>query len=367
MDIKILPPDVNESFDMFTIIDEKTIRFGLLGVKGLGKIAANAVITEREKCNKFSSIFDFVTKLDSKHINKKLMEALICSGAFDSFQHTRGSLYQFCENLIQYGNKINSDKSAGQNALFSSSEQHKTISIPFVTEWKNEKKMMYEKKSLGLYLSSHPLNEYRSSLYKNKKIVSIAEIDDGVSSEKFFDILCVIESIQNAKTSRKISFVNITVSDLTGKEQIRYYNNNNQVPIQNNIQENDVILVNCKAIFFRENGSVSTIISANNIEKINQNNVHKILQRNLHIQLPNWASKEMKNKLQNIKKILHNYRGECPVYIHLSNEKENSKIMQTHRNFFVSYNKKLCDDIFCITQSSKIAWEFGNKIIRYNN
>ncbi len=178
VNIEVLGPDVNESFRKFTVNKKGAIRFGMAGIKGVGEGAVDELITERKKNGAFKDIFDFVERLNLTVVNKKNMEALAASGAFDNLGSINRAQYfasagsnddiTFIEHLLRYGNRFQVDKSQNQNSLFgalgSSAIEIKKPDIPKVEEFSNLEKLNREKELIGIYLSAHPLDDYRLEL-----------------------------------------------------------------------------------------------------------------------------------------------------------------------------------------------------------
>jgi len=166
MGLKVLGPDINQSFAEFGIVGgEKTIRFGLAGVKGIGKaLIEEIVIPERDKNGPFKSVFDFAKRVDSTKFNKKAWEAAIKTGAFDSFGYSRSDLLFNLEAIQAYGSKTQKDTATGQIDLFSMLGKAGEISEPEIkpapVQHTTKEQLLWERDLLGLYLSAHPLDKY---------------------------------------------------------------------------------------------------------------------------------------------------------------------------------------------------------------
>lgn len=170
MGIVVKGPDVNESELNFTVNKAGDIRFGLGGVKGVGASAVEAIIKERNANGPFKSIFDFVERVNLTACNKKNIEALCYSGALDTFQeikreqvfalNAKGEL--FIETLMRYGNKYQTDKNTAVNSLFGGFDMIEITKpeIPSTESWSNIERLNKEKDLVGIYLSSHPLDDY---------------------------------------------------------------------------------------------------------------------------------------------------------------------------------------------------------------
>ena len=169
MGITVKGPDVNESELNFTVNKQGDIRFGLGGVKGVGRGAVEALIREREENGSFKSIFDFVERTNLTACNKRNLEALALSGAFDNFPELNREQYfaenkgeVFMETLIRYGNKFQLDKNSAQNSLFGGADSVEIAKpeFPKADPWSNIERLNKERELVGIYLSSHPLDDY---------------------------------------------------------------------------------------------------------------------------------------------------------------------------------------------------------------
>ena len=184
MGVPVLGPNVNESELDFTVNEHGEIRFGLGGIKGVGSNAVDSIIAERNKNGKFKDIFDFIERINMSVCNRKTLESLVLSGAFDCFTGTyREQLMSFnskgeqvLETIIRYGNKYQSDKEFNQNSLFGGFDavEIQKPELPEAPKWSTLEKLNKEKELIGIYLSDHPLNEYEFEL---KEICNITTVE----------------------------------------------------------------------------------------------------------------------------------------------------------------------------------------------
>ncbi|MDR3316213.1 MAG: DNA polymerase III subunit alpha [Coriobacteriales bacterium] len=174
--IDVLPPDVNSSGGEFTPTPDG-IRFGLAGINGVGEGAAEQIITERERGGRFTSLHDFVYRVNNTLCNKKTVEALVKSGAFDSTGYTRRQLYRFisADALMEKAAKRHQDKAMGQESLFGLFEEagldsgfEEDVPKPDGIEWSQPEKLGFEKEALKLYVSGHPLSPYTHLLERHR-------------------------------------------------------------------------------------------------------------------------------------------------------------------------------------------------------
>jgi DNA polymerase-3 subunit alpha len=171
MGMEVLGPDVNESNVKFTVNKDGNIRFGLGGIKGVGESAVIQLIEEREQNGLYSSLYDLVERVNLNALNKKNLEAMAVAGAFDCFTSisraqyfatdTKGS--SFIENLIRYGNNAKTAKNSSQQSLFGGSAGFdiQKPEPPSCSDWPKLEKLNREKEVIGIYLSSHPLDDFK--------------------------------------------------------------------------------------------------------------------------------------------------------------------------------------------------------------
>ena len=186
--IAVLPPDINESGTEFTATPEG-VRFGLAGIRGVGEGVTQAIIEEREKDGPFKNLHDFVERVDSSQANRRVIEALIKGGAFDSTGYPRRQLMHFVdrdnpENIIDAAVKRQKDRAAGQTSLFDvfgdveGSGFEVIVPEPDGQEWDRHMKLSFEKEVLGIYVSDHPLRPYEYALAKAREF-TLSQIDTG--------------------------------------------------------------------------------------------------------------------------------------------------------------------------------------------
>lgn len=190
MGLKVMGPDVNESFYKFTATGDDTIRFGMGAVKGVGAGAVETIVENRKE-KKYSSIYDLARRIDLRSANKKAMESLAYAGGFDSFQNTHRAQYFHEENeggtalekALKYGAKYKENENSAQASLFggTSEVQMPEPTLPVCPEWGLIEKLKYERDVIGIYLTSHPLDTYRFEInHFCKHPVSLLHLIDKV-------------------------------------------------------------------------------------------------------------------------------------------------------------------------------------------
>ncbi len=231
MKIEVLPPDINESFSNFSVVPEKNqIRFGLSAIKNVGYNIVELIVNERKKNGHFKTIEDFVSRVDSKVLNKKSLESLTRAGAFDNLKE-RNQILSNLEKLLDWSKKNQKIKESGQRGLFDNSTSvsfSNGITLDQVEPANDYEKLTWEKELLGLYISGHPLEKYRGML--EAQTVSIKKIVNDLNGtatghrnpfEKYYlngemvTIGGIITTIKKIMTKKGDPMMFIKVQDLT--------------------------------------------------------------------------------------------------------------------------------------------------------
>ena len=228
--IKVLPPDVNESITVFGA-RENHIRFGLLALKGVGRQFVDQIIAERTAHGKFVSFEDFITRMGSSDLNKRQVEALIKSGAFDGLGVYRSQLLASYEKIIENAQMKNRFEIEGQFDIFSMADSGATAPVKFdypnIPEFTLKEKLMLEKESSGMYFSGHLLNDYAHHIesLRTDQIADILSAFEEETSEGYRDkqSVCVAamvskKSVKSTRSGTNMAFV--TLEDKTGEIEV---------------------------------------------------------------------------------------------------------------------------------------------------
>ena len=234
--ISTLGPDVNESFLKFGVNHKGEIRFGLAGIKGLGDGAAEAIINEREENGLYKDIFDFVQRISFQSVNRKAFEVLALSGGFDSFgihredffaQNAKGET--FIDTIMRYGQKYQMEKQQMQNSLFGGFEEVEIQTPPLIksdTRWSDIERLNKERELVGIYLSAHPLDEYKIVLDNlcNTRCAELADRCAALHDREDVTLGGIVTSVQtrfSAKTNKPWGIV--TIEDFDGSGELALF------------------------------------------------------------------------------------------------------------------------------------------------
>ncbi|CEQ13361.1 DNA polymerase III DnaE [[Clostridium] sordellii] len=353
--IDVLKPDINKSFTKFSV-EHNSIRFGLAAVKNVGVNVLNNIIAEREAGGEFKDFNEFCKRLDSKDSNKRIIESLIKCGAFDEMGDNRASLLLGYEKLLESISMDRKKNLAGQVSLFDgfgmdesmSNDIQNMYTLPKVNELEEKERLYLEKEVLGMYVSGHPLSQYKEELKKNTTInnADLNDLkDDYVSylnlNEKEVVMGGIIVNKTIRTTKRNDLMAIIELEDLYGVIEVIVFP---QVLQKYNtiIQEDKIIYVEGR-LSIKEDENAKLI--AREIRDMStESNQHK---PNLYLKISSIEDKELVNDLISI---VTKYPGDNDVYIYA----ENIKQMYKWNHIKVSINENLIDELKHILPKTSI-------------
>jgi len=265
MGIEVLPPNINESLKNFTVVPkENKIRFGLLAIKNVGGNVIDAIVEERKNNGPFHSLGDFLQRVNSKDLNKKSLESLIKAGAFDSFAE-RNQLLHNLERLLEWSRETQKTKMNGQQGLFDEAKfNNNEIKLTPATPATNFEKLNWEKELLGLYVTSHPLEDFREIL--EKKTLSLAKIKDALVRQKI-KVGGIISGIKKIITRNGKPMLFVKLEDLTDKTEV--------VVFPGIIEKNPTVFQENKIVFIK-----GRVDNRDNVLKVIAEDVEEIINEN---------------------------------------------------------------------------------------
>ena len=328
----VMAPDINQSEYEFSITDNKTIVYGLGAIKGVGEALVKEIVLEREKNGYYSDIFDLCFRIEKKFLNRRAIEALIYSGAFDLFDIKRATLIATYPRAVRQAEQRQSDSSKGQNSLFSEVDSHTEYEKNYIKgEFLSFKNVMkFEKNVMGYYLDRHPTDWYKSDL---KSIVCSLPKDIVFRNNREVRVLSLISDIVYRNT-RKGQMASLTIED--GEKRI------NAVVFAQKLAENsehilldEVVVVSGKVNKdFREQWQV-VVDRIDPVDKV-QIKYAKCLKIKL--------TEKNKNEYIRLCELLKKYQGKCPVIIEYQSTNSSGNIPLS-KEFDVSLNREFLDEI----------------------
>ncbi|MPR36460.1 DNA polymerase III subunit alpha [Salmonirosea aquatica] len=233
--IPVLGPDINESDRQFNVNKRGEIRFGLAGIKGTGDAAVESIISERSENGPFADIFEFMTRINLRTVNKKTLESLAYAGAFDCyedlhraqfFEQEAGENTNFIEKLIKYANNYHAEKESAQASLFGAFGGNDALmakpKVPDVEAWGDLQKLRHEQEVVGFYISGHPLDTFRMEMDNfctctlDKVLEVPEEMNHPVYLGKEINIAGIVTSVQERMSKRGSPFVIFKIEDYRG-------------------------------------------------------------------------------------------------------------------------------------------------------
>ncbi|MFX4262013.1 OB-fold nucleic acid binding domain-containing protein [Pelotomaculum propionicicum] len=345
--IEVLPPDVNESRESFTVAGSK-VRFGLAAVKNVGMGAVESIIRSREQDGPFSDYSDFCRRLDTKVVNRRVLESLIKCGAFDSLGYRRAQLMAAVDSGLGLAQQSQRERENGQLSLLDfmdGSRDSVSISLPEVGEYPVDEMLALEKETLGLYISGHPLSQYRAVLNMLSTVtaVEVPELPD--NSEVVLGGL--ITGLKKTSTRRGETMAILTVEDLTGSiEVVVYPRPYAQSRLALRIDE--VVVVKGKS---RENGEETKIIG----DAIST--LESQLEGELHLKIKNAGSP----LLDQVQIIMSSFKGNSPVFLHFEEEK---KVIKAGEEFYVDLSGVLIGRLEELLGKARVKVKRNNNMLQ---
>ena len=232
MGLKVLGPDVNESFYKFAVNDQQAIRFGMGAIKGVGKGAVETIIEHRKE-GKYNSIFDLVKRIDLRAANKKAFENLALAGSFDSFDNTHRAQYfnpdgdgiTFLEKVLRFGAKYQENLNSAQISLFGedTNKTYQDLTIPPCEPWSNLIRLKKEKEVVGIYISSHPLDDFSHEMehFINIPLNHLGDLDHLINRE--LNVGGIVNEVQHLESRNGKGWARFQLEDFIDQYEFRIF------------------------------------------------------------------------------------------------------------------------------------------------
>lgn len=347
MGIEVLPPDINESYDGFNVVNGK-IRFGLMAIKNVGQGAVNSIIENRKEKGEYADFFDFCERINLKEINKKCVESLIKSGATDSLGAYRSQLLSVCEDIIDSIQQNKRNSCDGQMSLFELRPEEKmgnrSVTLPDIREYPAKTLLSMEKEMLGLYISGHPLDEYKNEY---NSIVTLKSSDLAsavpVSDDEFIEnsgstvedgtkvvVAGIISSRKTKITKNNSVMAFITLEDLYGSFEVIVFPTTLEKYAMF-LEEDNIVVINGR-VSLREDEQPKIIC-----EDVRP--LVKKATKKLYLRTQRERSREL---IDRIKPLCRFFNGSTPVYIYVEGDKT---ARLADRYMWVSLNDELMEEL----------------------
>jgi DNA polymerase-3 subunit alpha len=315
--INVLPPDINKSGAHFSV-ENKSIRFGLAAIKNCGENAVSAIIKERNSGGEFKGLSDFLNRVDLSYINKRMIESFIFGGAFDCFGVTRSALMQVYEAVLNRIAKDKKKKEQGQFSLFEmmGEEEAETENYPDVEEFPLKQKLFNEREVLGVYVSGHPLDQYRHIFEEvnfDSSMLAEAqeeeELERDYLNDKSVIMAGMLSEVRKILTKSGKEMATARLEDLYGSVEIVLFNNSYYQNRQYLID--DAIVYVYGKVNIRENFGAKII--AEKLLPCAETKAGPRKKGRLYLKIKG-------KDLDDIYEILRSYEGECRVIAKIGEE-----------------------------------------------
>jgi DNA polymerase III subunit alpha len=258
MGLKVLGPDINESLNGFAVNQKGEIRFGFSGLKGVGEAAIENIIEERKKRGPFVSIYDLAKRVNQRSVNKKSLESLAYSGAFDCFKDIHRAQYFFAppgdipglERIVKFGNVFQSQSANATNTLFGDLQMPDIVppKLPVCEPWPLAQQLDHEKEVTGMYMSGHPLDNFLFEMkhYSISPLVEFTEFKQMVNTlpnpAKSFRLAGLVVDAQHRLTKTGKNFGILTIEDFSGKAEFMLWSED-YVKYTNYMEKGMIVMV----------------------------------------------------------------------------------------------------------------------------
>ncbi|RJP71973.1 MAG: DNA polymerase III subunit alpha [Candidatus Abyssobacteria bacterium SURF_17] len=308
MNIPVLPPDVNLSELKFAV-DNGRIRFGLGAVKNVGENTIKTIIEERAKEGTFNSLFDFCARVDSRAVNKRVIESLVKCGAFDTFGVARSRLFAAIDLALEQGQAAQRDREMGQAHLFDMVDGGETLGAvryPDAEDWPDFKRLKHEKEVLGLFISGHPLAKCEQTL-RNLATASSTELPNTKEGESVVvgGIVAKLKTYVPKRKQERMAFV--TIEDADGFMEVVVFSD--LFSKTSMLLHEDSLIMATGRVSYRDSEAKIIAEDIVPIEKAEER-----FARAVHIKLMTAGMEE--RTLEELAGIVTKNKGDCKLFLH---------------------------------------------------
>ncbi|PTM04290.1 MAG: DNA polymerase III subunit alpha, partial [Bacteroidetes bacterium] len=354
MKLNVLGPDINESYYKFSVNQDYAVRFGMGAIKGVGHGAVKTIVENRKKEGHYKSIFDFAKRIDLRAANKKAFENLANAGGFDCFNETHRAQYfhdegdgvNFLEKTIRYASKYQENENSAQVSLFgeSSDVQIPEPEVPPCEEWGTMEKLAREKEVVGIYISGHPLDDFKIEMntFCNATIALFKDLDNYLNRELTFG--GVVSDVQHRISKQGKGWASFTVEDYVDTHEFRIFGED-YLKFRHFLMKSNFIYVRA----FVKEGWVNRETGKKGEPRLQFNNfqlLHDVMDsyaKKLSIQFDIKDIKE--ERINKIKDLLNMHEGNQMLNFVIYDNKEQIKLQMPSRKQKVKISQELLDEL----------------------
>ena len=346
--LKVLGPDINESFLKFSVNKQGAIRFGMGAIKGVGAKAVKNIIKERKAHGNFKSIFDVAKRIDLRAANKKVFDGLVLAGAFDSFTNVNRSQYfalddknqTFIERAMRFGNKYQENKNAAQVSLFgeTSEVQFEEPKFPECEPWGMMEKLAKEKEVVGIYISGHPLDDYKLEMtnFCNASVGVFNHPDTLIGKE--LSVGGIVTDVKHRISKNGKGWASFVLEDYTNSFEFRIFG-------EEYLKFKHFLIINsflhCKIRVDKGWQEGDTRLRFNDIKML-QDVMEKMTNKIIISLEINQIDKAF---IDELKKLIKANKGDKHLSFRVVDTKEKIKVNMHSQNFKLKLTKELLDEL----------------------
>ena len=345
MGIDILPPDINESHKHFTVSGGQ-IRFGLAGVKNVGDAAVDAILMEREERGKFQSLFDFCKRVDSRKVNRRVVESLIKCGAFDFSRVHRSQMLTGLEEFLERSQSLQRKKEEIQMSMWMPVPGEEGENYPEMDEFPESQLIVFEKETIGFYISRHPLSRYQEEMkkYTEQDTSTLSRLPHG-AEVKICGLVSGLKEIVTKKGDR-MAFLNL--EDMKGFVEVILFPEVFKAALPR-LRGGDPILV--RGVLDASEEHVK--IKGTEVRALPEMSLPST--KTLHLKVP--LSSFTPTQLADLKEIVVAHRGSYKVLLHLTNGTEKETVIALSEEYMVDPSQEFQSQIRSLFASPLISLE----------
>jgi DNA polymerase-3 subunit alpha len=336
MGIEVLPPDINASDRTFTVHD-RSMRFGLGAVKGVGSAALESIIEVRS-AGPYATLHDFCERVDLRKVNKKVLEALVKCGAFDSLGGKRSQYMAALEEAMEVGQKVQKEKAQGQESLFGNEEIISTSGngygqLPAMDEWAEKILLAFEKESLGFYITGHPLSRHAAAIKRFATCDTAGLIER--SDKEEVRVCGIVAGMKELTTKKGDRMAFVTLEDLSGSVEMVVFPET-YLAASELLKGEEPLLVTGTLDISEE----TVKLMANEVLSLRE--VKDRLTKRVHFRLSTPGLDE--GQLRALRQIMERHRGNCEGVVHLVIPNRSETLIVLPEGLKVSASDEIMDD-----------------------
>jgi DNA polymerase-3 subunit alpha len=347
MGLEILPPDLNQSLLRFApeiSSGKAAIRYGLAAIKNVGEAAMATAIREREANGPYKSLEDFSSRLDSKVINKRILENLVKAGAVDWTGENRASMFARLEQVVASASSAQRDKASGQSSLFDAMDfappapANNAAVTNALEEWSKDDRLAHEKELLGFYVTGHPLDKFRGVLdsekYNRIGLIDEIELEDPRAR---YPIAGMIRSIESRMTKAGKAFGILTIEDFTGSCEIMLWSES-YIPARDTGILQPGHIIRLKVAIQLDDRTGGRRLTGSDIAELKPK---KASNGKGPLELLLWTHRHTAKDLQEIHYHITGHPGTTPVILHFQNSAGKRLSLQPSETYHVKRSPEL--------------------------